>query len=205
MLAVDPRDERAPAGRWKPAFLLVATAVLAGLGWLLKPQIEAAVYLSKLLAADAPAQLPIPVAGITAVQLRDSFGAPRSGGRRHQGIDIFAPRGRTVRSTTDGIVLHIGENHLGGLVVSVLGPGGQRHYYAHLDTQAPLTAGQRIRAGTPIGTVGTTGNARGTPPHLHYGVYGAGGALNPYPLLRTPPARTVPASTRPTAVAPTGG
>lgn len=181
----------------KRSFWLLMIAVLAGFGWLLQPQIEAALYLSRLLAAEAPVTLPVPVAGIAPAQLRDSWGAPRSEGRRHQGIDIFAPRGRPVLSATDGIVLRVGENRLGGLIVSVLGPGGQFHYYAHLDTQAPLEIGQRIRAGTPLGTVGTTGNARGTPPHLHYGIYGISGALNPYPLLRpAPAARSLPAATR---------
>ena len=189
----------------KCLFWLLMAGLLAGFGWLLQPQVEAALYLSRLLAAEAPQHLPVPVAGIAPAQLRDSWGAPRSEGRRHQGIDIFAPRGRPVLSATEGIVLRVGENRLGGLVVFVLGPGGQRHYYAHLDTQAPLEAGQRIQAGTPLGTVGTTGNARGTPPHLHYGIYGAGGALNPYPLLRPPPAaRSLPAATRPPLRPPTG-
>jgi murein DD-endopeptidase MepM/ murein hydrolase activator NlpD len=69
-------------------------------------------------------------------------------------------------------------------VVWVLGPGGQRHYYAHLDRYADIVTGQRVRPGTILGYVGTTGNAAGTPPHLHYGIYEAGGAINPYPLLR---------------------
>jgi murein DD-endopeptidase MepM/ murein hydrolase activator NlpD len=81
------------------------------------------------------------------------------------------------------MVIRIGRNKLGGNVVWVLGPGGQRHYYAHLDRFAYVSTGQRIEPGTILGFVGNTGNASGTPPHLHYGIYGTTGALNPYPLL----------------------
>ena len=121
--------------------------------------------------------------------VRDTFGAPRPGDRKHQGVDVFAPRGTPVVSTTRGIVARIGENRLGGTVVWVLGPGGDRHYYAHLNSVADIRTGQRIAPGDVLGTVGTTGNARGTPPHLHYGVYRrANGAINPFPLLTDMPA-----------------
>ena len=67
----------------------------------------------------------------------------------------------------------------------VLGPGGERHYYAHLDDWAPgLHVWQRVHSGATLGTVGNTGNARTTPPHLHYGIYSEAGALNPHPRLR---------------------
>lgn len=76
-----------------------------------------------------------------------------------------------------------GDNVLGGHVLWVLGPGGQRHYYAHLEGFSPLSVGERIHAGTVLGYVGNTGNAKTTPPHLHYGIYGHAGAINPFPLL----------------------
>ena len=104
---------------------------------------------------------------------------PAARGRKHEGIDIFAARGTPVHSATEGIVLRVGANRLGGRVVWVLGPGGQRHYYAHLDRFADISAGLQVRAGTVLGYVGTTGNAAGTPPHLHYGVYESGGPINP--------------------------
>jgi peptidoglycan LD-endopeptidase LytH len=67
----------------------------------------------------------------------------------------------------------------------VLGPASERHYYAHLDDWADgLATGDVVWPGDPLGIVGDTGNARGTPPHLHYGVYGAAGAYDPLPLLR---------------------
>ena len=142
---------------------------------------------ASLIASDAPSQLPVPVAGVRAIDLRNTWDAPRPGGRRHRGIDIFAPRGRAVVSATRGIVVTVGTNRLGGRIVRVLGPGGQWHYYAHLDRFADVRTGDVIAAGTVLGYVGTTGNARGTPPHLHYGIYRfRGGAINPYPLLAHP-------------------
>ena len=163
---------------------LVAAAILM-LGYeLLKPQIERALYPLRLMAMPKPQTLPVPVEGVRPRALRDTWGGARSGGRRHEGIDIFAKRGTPVLATTEGIVTQVGTNRLGGQVVWVIGPGGQRHYYAHLDRYSDVEAGMRIAAGRVLGYVGDTGNAKGTPPHLHYGVYDIGGAINPYPLLR---------------------
>ncbi|NUT14821.1 MAG: M23 family metallopeptidase [Cupriavidus sp.] len=163
-------------------------ALWTGVGWLawpwLQPPLERAIYAARLSARPAPPALPVPVAGVDSRALRDSWHGPRSGGRQHEGIDIFAPRGREVVSATEGIVTRVGTNQLGGNAVWVMGPGRQMHYYAHLDRYAGVRAGDIIAAGTVLGYVGTTGNARGTPPHLHYGIYTARGAINPYPLLK---------------------
>lgn len=163
--------------------LVIAVILVLGYG-LLEPAIERAIYTARLMAAPTPSTLPVPVEGVRPRQLRDTWHGARSEGRRHEGIDIFAKRGTPVRSSTEGIVLRVGTNRLGGLVVWVMGPGGQRHYYAHLDSYANVEAGMRIEAGHVVGYVGDSGNAKGTPPHLHYGIYEAGGAINPYPLLR---------------------
>jgi hypothetical protein len=115
------------------------------------------------------------------------WGADRDGGARaHQGIDIFAPRGTPALAATDGVVRWVGENRLGGNVVFLADPErGHSLYYAHLDRQA-VTTGQRVRAGDTLGFVGNTGNARGTAPHLHFGVYRAGeGAVDPFPYVDT--------------------
>ena len=128
--------------------------------------------------------LPVPVRGVRASRIAATFGAPRGRDRTHAGVDIFAPRGTPVLSATRGIVLSVREGGLGGRQVWVMGPGRERHYYAHLDDwQKGLETGDLVAAGDPLGTVGTTGNARGTPPHLHYGLYGKKGALDPLPLL----------------------
>lgn len=147
------------------------------------PYLDDALYALRLSSMRVPVALHMPVRGVTTGAVRDSWHAPRSGGRRHEGIDIFAARGTPVQAATEGIVIRRQQTTLGGNVVWVLGPGGQRHYYAHLDRFAHVSQGQRVQAGTILGYVGATGNARGTPPHLHYGIYGSAGAINPYPTL----------------------
>jgi murein DD-endopeptidase MepM/ murein hydrolase activator NlpD len=127
----------------------------------------------------------MPVEGIRARQVANTWRAPRPGGRVHDGQDIFAPRGTPVRSATAGVVLRVGEARLGGKIVLVFGAGGRLYYYAHLDRHADnLHVADPVSIHTVIGYVGSTGNARATPPHLHFGVYGASGALDPLPLLR---------------------
>lgn len=85
----------------------------------------------------------------------------------HKGVDIFAKRGTPVHAATPGMVLYNGKIKTGGNVVLVLGPKWRLHYYAHLDSiceDLPLF----VSTDTKIGTVGSTGNAAGKPPHLHY-------------------------------------
>ena len=127
----------------------------------------------------------MPVAGVEKSQVNDSWHEPRDGGdRQHQGQDIFAPRGTPVLSATGGYVMSVAENKLGGQTVSVIGAGGRMYYYAHLDKYAEgISLGDRVTTDTVLGYVGTTGNAAGTSPHLHFGVYSSGGAINPLPLL----------------------
>ena len=87
----------------------------------------------------------------------------------HKGIDIFAPQGKKVLAATPGIVIYRGQLGQGGSVVAVLGPKWRIHYYAHLSGYAssPLL----VSKGTPVGAVGTSGNAVGKAPHLHYTVF----------------------------------
>jgi peptidoglycan LD-endopeptidase LytH len=137
----------------------------------------------RLARASPPTELPVPVAGVSRNRLSDTWHAARTGGRVHEGIDIFAPRGTPVTSTTRGIILTVGQGNLGGNFVRIYGPGGHSHYYAHLDRFADVREGDVVEPGTVIGFVGDSGNARGGAPHLHYGIYTAGGATNPYPFL----------------------
>lgn len=180
-------DARTPLRLARRLLLLAALAGLAVWAWPRLPDAARAPWhMARLSWLDAPSSLPVPVQGIAPRQLTDTWGAARSGGRSHEGIDIFAKRGTPVLSATQGVVTRIGENTLGGQVVWVMGPGRQMHYYAHLDGYADIRRGQLVAPGDVLGFVGNTGNAKGTPPHLHYGIYAAGGALNPYPLLRAP-------------------
>lgn len=133
----------------------------------------------------ASTSLPVPVHGVSARDIAATFGAPRGNDRQHAGVDIFARRGTPVLSSTRGVITTIRDGGLGGRQVWVLGPGMERYYYAHLDDWAPgLASGDVVAAGTPLGTVGTTGNAKGTPPHLHFGIYARDGARDPLPRLR---------------------
>ncbi|WP_019011404.1 M23 family metallopeptidase [Deinococcus aquatilis] len=167
--------------------LLLTLAVLGGLAYLLWPMLKNASRYSALLSAPPAAarSLPNPLPGQRFV---DTWGGARSEGRKHEGVDIFAPRNTPIQATTRGIVVNVGENRLGGRTVMILGPGGQRHYYAHLERYSELKEGDWVEAGSVVGYVGDSGNAKGTPTHLHYGIYanytGYSGAINPYPLLR---------------------
>ena len=131
----------------------------------------------------------VPVEGVRVAQVSDTFGAPRSGGRTHAGLDIFAPRGTPVYSSTGGFVWAISDvNIYGGNAVTVVGAGGRRYYYAHLDGFAPeLQEGQYVTPETVLGYVGTTGNAETTPPHVHFevadGLTCDWNIINPFPLL----------------------
>lgn len=165
-------------------FPLVIAAVFA-LWWRASPMPRALPAMFLLWRMPPALEVPVPVKGVQVRRIADTWGGARGGGRRHQGTDIFASRGTPVLSATDGIVVRIGDYGIGGRHAWVLGPGGERHYYAHLDDWAPgLHAWQQVRAGELLGTVGNTGNARTTPPHLHYGIYDRSGALNPHPRLR---------------------
>lgn len=116
----------------------------------------------------------------------NDWGFPRTGGRSHEGTDVFAEKGTPVVAMADAVVAEVSrvDAGLGGRTVSYE-LDGYRIYNAHLDTVADLEAGDELTAGQVIGTVGTTGNARGTPPHNHVGMYKADGPpVNPYPLLR---------------------
>lgn len=87
----------------------------------------------------------------------------------HKGIDIFAPQGKKVVAATPGVVIYRGELGQGGNVVAVLGPKWRIHYYAHLSSYG--NEPRFVTTGSQVGAVGTSGNAAGKPPHLHYTVF----------------------------------
>lgn len=162
---------------------LLVAALLFALAYAALPWLKLALYAARLAAMPAPTAVAMPVATIQRRALRDTWHASRPPNRRHEGIDIFAKKGTPVVASTEGIVMRLDETAVGGKVVWLLGPGGQQHYYAHLDGFGNVSVGQRVQAGALLGFVGNTGNASTTPPHLHYGVYAEDGAINPYPLL----------------------
>ena len=129
-----------------------------------------------------------PVEGHGPRSILSFFGAPRDGGRRrHHGVDIFARRGTPVLAVAAGRADRVRTTRLGGKVVWLRdAQRGASIYYAHLDSQH-VQDGDLVEPGDTIGFVGNTGNARTTPPHLHFGIYRRGeGPLDPFPFL-TPP------------------
>jgi murein DD-endopeptidase MepM/ murein hydrolase activator NlpD len=114
----------------------------------------------------------------------DTWGAPRSGGRRHEGTDVFAPRGTPAFAVVDGVISRWSTNTLGGTTLYLRSDSGDEFYYAHNDRNI-ATAGTRVKAGDIIATVGNTGNAATTPSHIHFEVHPGGKApANPYPFLK---------------------
>ena len=126
-----------------------------------------------------------PVAEKGNAAIQSFWGANRDAGKRsHEGLDIFADRGTPVLAASDGRISSTGNRGLGGKQVwQRSGIFGNALYYAHLDSII-ATVGQRVKIGDTLGLVGNTGNARTTPPHLHFGIYQRGrGAVNPLPYI----------------------
>lgn len=141
------------------------------------------------LAIAKGGSLAFPVEGAAQRDIGSRFGVARDGGaRQHHGVDIFAKRGTPVTAVVDGRVRTgtggIGGNHV-WLSGGVLGVGSTRYYYAHLDAFA-IASGDTVKQGDVLGFVGNTGNAKTTPPHLHFGIY-SGGPVDPAPFLQPPP------------------
>lgn len=136
-------------------------------------------------------RLTLPVQGIGATDLVDTFSQARDGGARpHDAIDILAPRGTPVVAVEDGRILKLFESQAGGTTIYQADPTGRFHYYyAHLDAYAPgLAEGQAVRRGDLLGTVGSSGNADPAAPHLHFAIFRVepgekwyeGRAINPF-------------------------
>lgn len=139
--------------------------------------------------------LEMPVDGVSRDRLHDSFDERRGGGlRRHEAIDIMAPRGTPVRAVEDGHVAKLFRSIAGGLTIYLFDPTETfSYYYGHLDRYASgLQDGQKVRRGEVIGYVGSTGNASEDAPHLHFAVFQLGSErqwwkgdpINPYDVLR---------------------
>jgi murein DD-endopeptidase MepM/ murein hydrolase activator NlpD len=145
-------------------------------------------------AAPPAAKLLVPVEGVKAAQLTDSFDQPRGSERHHEALDIMAPTGTKVVAVADGKIAKLFTSKPGGLTVYQFDAGEKfSYYYAHLDGYAPgLAEGSVVKRGDLIGYVGSSGNADAATPHLHFAIFELepakqwwkGQPLNPYPLLR---------------------
>jgi peptidoglycan LD-endopeptidase LytH len=188
---------------WRTAFLAAAWlegAVVAGVLVYLAATGRALVLSIQpreaLKAAVAERGIAIPVAGVRQAELRNSYQAPRSGGRKHLGIDIMAPEGTPVLAAAGGVIVKRDSSALGGISLYQRGMDGTTiYFYAHLSRYAPsVDEGDLVRQGDVIAFVGHTGNASASAPHLHFGVYTVtdpnrwwhGRDLNPYRLLTGP-------------------
>jgi murein DD-endopeptidase MepM/ murein hydrolase activator NlpD len=154
-----------------------------------------AAKVSEAVAPAARGGLTIPVVGVTADELTDSFVDDR-GGRRHEAIDIMAPAGTPVVAAGPGTVEKLLLSDAGGNTIYVRSSDRRTmHYYAHLQGYAPgLSEGQSVSRGQRLGTVGSTGNADPAAPHLHFAVlrsqpqahwWEPAGAIDPFPLLQS--------------------
>lgn len=155
-----------------------------------QPELLRGGRLTVTLAARASLAFPVPGSGLEAI--RSGFGDVRAGGRDHEGIDLLAPRGTPVVAAAPGRVTRAGAEREGGNVVWLREEEhGRRLYYAHLERHA-VEEGARVAVGDTLGYVGTTGNARTTRPHLHFGVYVRRRPVDPTPHLRQPPTEAAP-------------
>lgn len=150
--------------------------------------LEVLAYTTSLavISTETTAAIVCPVAGTTA--FTDTWLAPRSGGRLHKGVDMFARRGTPVVAPVAGVAEQ-SNNRLGGLGFRLWGDDGNFYYGAHLNSFGPIWG--RVEGGTVLGYVGTTGNARVTPPHLHFEIHPGRGhgepgrPVNPTPAVST--------------------
>jgi murein DD-endopeptidase MepM/ murein hydrolase activator NlpD len=134
----------------------------------------------------------IPVEGVAASSLHDTYDQSRSGGRAHHALDIMAPRGTPVIAAVDGTIHKLFTSGAGGLTIYEYDAREERsYYYAHLDRYADITEGMHVRRGDVLGYVGTTGNASYDAPHLHFAIellpptkeWWKGTPVDPYPIL----------------------
>lgn len=171
--------------------LVVAVAAIVGVG-----------VISPALTARASTQPPFEVVfpqETSKTDFSSTFGASRSGGRRHKGNDLMAPRMTEVYTVADGVVFYVGINRLSGRNIKIDHGDGWESYYLHLNNDNPGTDdgdapwsltvapgiedGRAVRAGQLIGWVGDSGNAESTAPHTHFELRHDGYAINPYSIL----------------------
>ncbi|MEN8158565.1 MAG: M23 family metallopeptidase [Myxococcota bacterium] len=168
--------------------LLALAGALVG-AWLAFPVLRGLAWIH--FRGAPPESYVVPVPGVRVSELEPGFGSPRPLGA-HEGIDIAAPVGTPVLAAADGVIIRNRPSSIGGNVLWIQGSARQLYYYAHMQELAPgLRRGAAVGAGDRIGSVGNTGNAANTPPHLHFAIYRVTSdllplryrAMDPYPVL----------------------
>jgi murein DD-endopeptidase MepM/ murein hydrolase activator NlpD len=157
------------------------------------PEKKAAPVTADDLQLLAARRLIMPIRDYDTARLHDSFNETRGGKRRHEALDIMAPRGTPVVAVDDGAVAKLFTSAAGGITIYQIDPNEKFiYYYAHLDRYAPgVREGAMLKRGDTIGFVGSTGNAQANAPHLHFTIFQlgpdkkwwTGKAVNPYPYL----------------------
>lgn len=181
-----------PVANEQPRLLAAADTGNAGLSYEIRKDGDYLLRLQPELLAGGEYTLEIrtgpsldfPVATAARPRISSFWGDARdAGARSHEGIDIFGAFRTPLLAAADGVVTSVTTNKLGGKVV-FMRPRNKDYvlYYAHLDSQM-VRSGQRVESGDTIGLMGNTGNARTTPPHLHFGIYAVGGAIDPLPFV----------------------
>jgi murein DD-endopeptidase MepM/ murein hydrolase activator NlpD len=151
-------------------------------------------FLLFLLPLLCPAEdFTLPIHGLTARDIRDTFNEGRSNGQPHEAVDLLAPRGTPILAVSKGVIQKLFLSKPGGITIYEFDPHGINCYnYAHLERYAEgLHEGMSVSQGEVIGYVGTSGNAPPNTPHLHFAIFKLGPekhwwqgtAINPYPLL----------------------
>jgi len=157
------------------------------------PPVSVAAKTVTPVVVDSGPRIGLPIAGLQAKDIQDSFSQLRGGTRSHEATDILAPRGTPVLAVDAGTIKKLFTSKPGGLTVYQFDPAGVYcYYYAHLDRYAKnLKEGMTVNRGDVIGYVGTTGNADANTPHLHFAIiklgalkrWWEGTTINPYPFL----------------------
>ena len=191
-----PRQEQSPPAAPAAPVSDVSPSVTVAESPAAAPAAEPSLSAAPASPVPRPGALRIPVAGVAASQLSDSFNE-RHGGTRHEAIDIMAPRGTPVFAVEDGRIAKLFTSKPGGLTIYQFDPSEKfAYYYAHLDKYAEgLAEGRQVKRGDVIGYVGSTGNASPSAPHLHFSIFvlgpekhwWQGTAIDPYPLLAANP------------------
>lgn len=182
-------------GGWLVGGAVIVALVTLGAGWPVPVRAEPGIppQAQRTSGEQGQRAVLVPVAGVEANELRDTFEQARGGGRIHHAMDILAPRGTPVVAAVDGTIRKLFSSKAGGLTIYQFDRDEERvYYYAHLDGYAAgLAEGQWVRQGTVLGYVGTSGNAPPDTPHLHFSIevlsptkeWWKGQPVNPYPLL----------------------
>lgn len=182
----DPRDDTTALDPLpEPPLLELEAPVEPVIPWVPPGRRSTTDLLERFEALDLPEDAarrilaPFPVFG--PAHYSDDWHAPRSGGRLHEGVDVFAPRGTPIIAAADGVISQVrAGSSRGGKSVWLTEPDGTYYFYAHLEAFHPDVArGVRVSGGDVLGYVGTTGNAEGTTPHLHFEIHPRGGEAVP--------------------------